>query len=222
MNKYSFSSFFFSSLLLAALLVPAIGLTSIPVTGISSGIYLPLAHADQTLAGFISTVSGSSSANQVVGVYQYKNLQAPVVQQPSGQAGYVSTNPGTLTQFASAANYGVMALLAHNYLEGQYFFNIQNGNKIVLIFGDGHTSAYRVNAVKQFQALSPTSPYSKFIDLDDPTQSVLTSSDLFYEVYATEGRLVLQTCIERDGQSSWGRLFVIADPIDVSETLAMQ
>jgi hypothetical protein len=192
-----------------------------PVTGRFAHIYLPIGRSDRALASFVSEVSSSGNANRLVGVYQYNNILAPVVQQPSGQAGYVSTESGKVTQFAAAGQYGVTALLAHNYLEGQTFFSIKEGNKIVLVFGDGHTEDYRVTQVKQYQALSPTSPYSKFIDLADPSQTVLTSTDLFYDIYAVQGRLVLQTCIEKDGQSSWGRLFVIAEKIGSSNLLAM-
>jgi phage tail protein X len=41
----------------------------------------------------------------------------------------------------------------------------------------------------------------------------LTATDLFNHVYATGDRLVLQTCIANHGQASWGRLFIIAQPV---------
>ncbi len=194
---------------------------AIPVTGTASGIYQPVGRADNSLTQLIDQVSTSQDANLVTGIFQYKNIQAAVVQQPAGQPAYVSTNNDQVTQFGMAAKYGTTALLAHNYLEGQAFFNVAAGDKITLIYGDGHTQNYKVTAIKQYQALSPTSTYSKFIDLDDPSGTTLTSTDLFNDIYTVSGRLVLQTCIEKDGQSSWGRLFIIAEPVTAANTVAM-
>jgi hypothetical protein len=36
---------------------------------------------------------------------------------------------------------------------------------------------------------------------------------VFTKIYAVKDRLVLQTCIAKDGIDSWGRLFVIAEPV---------
>ncbi|HRJ74870.1 MAG TPA: hypothetical protein PLX90_02685, partial [Anaerolineales bacterium] len=54
-------------------------------------------------------------------------------------------------------------------------------------------------------------PYSNFIDLN--TQEFLTAEGLFNKVYRGDFHVTLQTCIEKDGDLSWGRLFIIAKPI---------
>jgi hypothetical protein len=69
-----------------------------------------------------------------------------------------------------------------------------------------------VKQILHYQALSPSSPYSDFLDLDDPNGTRISVETLFYKVYTQNGTLVLQTCIEANGNSSWGRLFVIAVP----------
>ena len=222
MNMKKLFSIIFVIFFLLVTTAPNITQAAIPVTGSATTLYQPIGRSDNSLSQLISQASTLNNANQVAGLFQYKNMQATVVQQPAGQPAFVSTDAGQVTQFAMAEKYGTTALLAHNYLEGQAFFNIETGNKIALVFGDGHTQSYKVTQIKQYQALNPTSPYSKFVDLDDPAGTTLTSTELFNTIYTVDGRLVLQTCIAKDGQSSWGRLFVIAEPVTtLSSTLAM-
>ena len=81
------------------------------------------------------------------------------------------------------------------------------------MYGDGRTAYFQITAVERYQALQPTSPYSDFVDTTN--QSKLSATDLFYHIYNGNGQLVLQTCIEANGNASWGRLFVIAEPADL-------
>ena len=149
--------------------------------------------------------------NQVTGVFVNDVLAYPVVQQPSGSAAFVSSQTDVVTQFSLAAQYGTIGILAHNFLAGVSFFNLLSGQDVYVVFGDGSTAHYVITDVRRFQALDPYSPYSSFIDLD--TNAKYTSSEVFYEVYGNEDKLVLQTCIAAEGIDSWGRLFVIAEKI---------
>lgn len=159
-----------------------------------------------SLASFAQQVTNGNSG-QVTGIYSENIFALSVVQQPSGQAGYVATSGNTATQFGMASGLG---FLAHNYLSGSLFSYLYGGAPITVVYGDGHTRAYRVSQIRKFQALSPNSPYSDFVDLS--SGSTLSASDLFYATYGVSGQLVLQTCISANGNSSWGRLFVIATP----------
>ncbi|MDP2989065.1 MAG: hypothetical protein Q8O57_00665, partial [Kiritimatiellota bacterium] len=76
---------------------------------------------------------------------------------------------------------------------------------------NGRTQSFVVESILQYQALKPLSPYSNFKDLE--TQNLLTAEQLFNKVYRGEYHLTLQTCIENEGNLSWGRLFVIAKPV---------
>lgn len=164
---------------------------------------------DNQLEDFASTVSNGSS--NITGVYVNGTLAMPIVQQPSGNAGWVSEADDVVTQFGIATQYGSTGLLAHNTHAGAEFFNIQSEQEVVLVTGNGETQSYRVESIRKFQALQPTSPYSDFIDLDSGEK--LTATDLFYAVYSGEHHLTFQTCIAQDGELSWGRLFIIATPI---------
>lgn len=165
----------------------------------------------QSLDSFAFSLQ-NGRASQLVGVYAPDAMTLPVVQQPSGNAAYVSSQQGVVTQFNLASQYGATGLLAHNTLAGQNFFQLSVGNVISLVYGDGSIQMYRIDQVQSYQALDPYSPYSNFLDLSNPTVQY-TSTDLFYRTYGLGNVLVLQTCIARDGNDSWGRLFIIASPV---------
>ncbi len=154
-------------------------------------------------------------ASVVVGVYAPGRFALRVVQQPATHPGFVSTLPGTATQFRAAGKYGTLGLLAHNTHAGSNFFRLLEGDLVIIIYGDGRHARYQVADIRRFQALTPTSPYSNFRDLDNGSTPLLTSTGLFHQTYGVGGQTILQTCIERDGNLVWGRLFIIADPAPV-------
>lgn len=211
----------FSKSLLLAIVFGIFGtcLAPIPVTGKLSDFSINQLKSPNNLTSFIAMVATNNNSKQVVGVFQHGTFRAPVVQQPGNAPGFVSTEFDKVTQFRMANQYGVTALLAHNYLAGQNFKKIRPGSLITIVYGNGRTVDYMVEEIRQYQALSPNSPYSNFINLADTDQNKISATDLFYDIYTQDGRLVLQTCIEKDGELSWGRLFIIASRFD-SLTLA--
>jgi len=148
--------------------------------------------------------------NQISGLYLPEIAALPVVQQPSNNPGFVSEQPEQVTQFAMASQYGSTGILAHNYLAGSYFFQLRPNQLISLTFGDGRIQYYRVQQMLQYQAINPLDPYTNFVDLQ--TNEIIDVTTVFTNIYAKADRLVLQTCIEANGDASWGRLFVIAEP----------
>jgi hypothetical protein len=167
----------------------------------------PLPYFDQFVA---SVMNGS--AWQVVGVYVENVLSLRVVQQPASNQAYVSTQNNVATYFKLVWDMtGNTGLLAHNYLAGLYFFDLRPGQIVVLIYGDGRTEEYGVSRNEDYQALSPNSPTSDFVNLSSGER--LSSTDVFYRVYGGGTRTTFQTCIAQDNEGSWGRLFVIA-PIE--------
>ena len=135
-----------------------------------------------------------------------------VAQQLDGKPGFVSTAARTVTQFGLAARYGVTGLLAHNDLAGKAFFNLVVGQEIKVGYSDGGVQTYRIIGVYRFQALDPLSPRSLFVDLDGGR--TITSAELFAQMYTGGDRVVFQTCIKRDGNLSWGRLFVVTERVN--------
>ncbi len=207
-------------LLSAALIVATSAFQPVlPVTGSSFSTAdspFQLAEADDTrqtsaaLNAFVSSVT-DGNAKALRGVYADGVLALPIVEQPSNQAAFVSTTDGVATRFAMAGKYNTVGLLAHNYLAGRYFFNLNVGDTIELVYGDGSVKSYTVTAFYRFQALSPTSANSKFRDLE--TDKVISATELFKKVYMGNHHLTLQTCIQQGSVDSWGRLFVIAEPV---------
>ena len=199
---------------------------AMPVTGEAQSnyqIYLPLmvngATGGMTPAApqmpsseaFIASVA-DGQAGVVRGVYVPSVLALPVRQQPADNPTYVSPEAGTATQFASAAALGVTGLLAHNYLAGAEFFKLAAGQDVQIVYGDGAVKLYRVTAIYRYQALDPYSPYSNFVDLS--TGETKSVGEVFMQVYAGGDHVTFQTCIANNGNPSWGRLFVIATPVN--------
>lgn len=153
----------------------------------------------------------TGQAQYFTGVYVNSQLNFNIVQQPSGNAGYITSDENAITEFRLARDYGSIGLLAHNYLAGQDFDQLSLNQQVVLVRGDGQLQLYTIVKIERYQALSPNSPYSNFLNLDNPDE-ILTAAQLFYHVYDQDNALVFQTCIEKDSELSWGRLFITAVP----------
>lgn len=149
-------------------------------------------------------------ADHARGVYVPHRFAMPIVQQPYGSPGYVSGEDGLVTQFRMANQYGNVGLLAHNYLAGEEFYKLEVGDEVRLIHGDGRVEFFAVSEILLYQALQPHSVYSSFRDLK--TDEVLPVEKMFKRVYFGDRHITFQTCIEKDGNESWGRLFIIAIP----------
>jgi hypothetical protein len=138
-------------------------------------------------------------------------IRLSIVDQPAGQSNYVSTDPNAVTRYAAAEANGVIGLLAHDTLAGSNFASLKVGDVITLVDSSGSTYAYQITESRSYQALSPESPLSDFIDLSNNQK--LSAAAVFNLVYSGSGQVTLQTCIAKDGDASWGRLFLIAKPV---------
>lgn len=168
----------------------------------------------ETLAEFAQAFLDGKAEN-VVTVWVEDVLRMQVVQQPPGDGGFVSSQDGVVTEFQSPKGIGAVGLLAHNNLAGAVFDRIQVGMFVKIVRGDGQVETFRVTGIERYQALDPGSTTSYFLDLnvDDPNV-VWSASDLYKRVYGVPGRVTFQTCIEKDGDWSWGRLFIIAERVE--------
>lgn len=203
-------------LILLLILVAALGFKNnilIPVTYYLDDIgHIEQFRRAQTLTEFVASMSADGRAS-LKGVYVADKFQLPVAYQPSGNPGYVTSAPDTVTYFSTASSYGSIGLIAHNHLAGSEFFEVKVNDEICLVYGNGSIQRYVVTEIREYQALSPTSPYSSFINLADTGRTV-SYRDLFFDTYGVGGRLVMQTCIANGNYDSWGRLFIIAIPVD--------
>lgn len=202
---------------LFALSVPA---GMIPRTGIDSPSGAPFYYstgdrepgAVLSLAEFSLAVTGGEDS-RIAGVFVQDVLALRVAQQPAGNPGYVTNQIDAVTQFSLAAANRTLGFLAHNYLAGEQFFALRPGQSVVIIRADGTRERFRVDAVQRYQALSPWSPLSAFVDLENPEHR-LTAQTLFNTLYGVPDQVVFQTCIGKDGNPVWGRLFVLASRLD--------
>jgi len=163
-----------------------------------------------SLHSFVSSVENGRST-VVRGVYVRDAFALPVVQQPKDNPAYVSSASDYVTEFSMARRYGTIGMLAHNHLAGEHFSLIEKGDKVSLVYGNGKIGTFVVTKIIRYQALSPNSPYTPFLDLE--TGETKTVEQVFFEMYSGKGHLTLQTCIAQDDEPSWGRLFIIAEPM---------
>ena len=188
---------------LLLIIVACLFFNSVPAQALGNGEALP------DFTEFSKTVQ-NNQANVLRGVYVPDVLALPIVQQPADKAGYVSFQDGEITQFGMAARFGNVGLLAHNNLSGRMFSKLAVGQEVRLVYGNGKVEYFVIKQILQFQALQPASPYSSFRDLNNNEN--LTAEQLFKKVYQGDRHVTFQTCIEANGNLSWGRLFVVAVP----------
>ena len=191
-----------ASLLLAILIIVLLNPTVAGALG-SGNVPLP------TFADFSKTIQNGES-RVLRGVYVPDVLAFPIVQQPEGKVGYVSSDDGTVTQFALAAKFGNVGLLAHNNLAGKSFPQLAVGQEVRLVYGNGKVEYFVIKEVLQYQALQPTNLHSSFRNLSK--NETITAQQMFARAYTGDRHVTFQTCIAKDGVSSWGRLFIIAVP----------
>jgi hypothetical protein len=185
----------------------------------SQVVGLPLVEKAPTLPNLFHSTGLHELIGQVVngqsrelrGVYVEDVLALTVVQQPREDFSYVDDLPGTVTQFQSAAGWGVTGLLAHNFLSGELFFNLEVDQEVDLIYGDGIVSRYLITEIQSFQKLAGDLSNSYYINLVSGEK--LSTPQLFKRMYTGGDKVTFQTCIKKGSDSSWGRIFIIGVPL---------
>ena len=179
------------------------------VSGTQSVLPTPTPRSAPLLDQFVQVIMNKDKAQQVVGVYVENVLALRVVQQPPSNPSFVSGVKNVATYFNMVHKQtGNQGLLAHNYLAGIHYYDLEPGQVVILIYGDGTMEEFVVSDSQSYQATNPTSPSSSFINI--VTGEKLTSTTLFKRVYGGGYKTTFQTCIAEGNQPSWGRLFVIA------------
>jgi len=209
------SKFLLASLLATLLIGSFIGMShnkALPSTGYYPAEALQSTDTLLSLEEFAHSVK-NGQRNAVVGIYVPGKLALPVGQQPKGNAGFVTRKPDQTTQFGLAGQYGSVGILAHNDLAGAEFSKILLDEYAIVIYGDGHQDYYLIEDIQKYQALTPTSTFSDFVNLAG-TNERLNAAQLFTRIYGVGNRLVFQTCIEAHGDASWGRMFIIGKPVN--------
>ncbi len=183
----------------------------IPVSGnLNIGLSSPFPANPVSLSLFIQEVT-NGAAQEITGLYISNLFSYPVIQQPDNQPAYVSPEADRVTQFQSASSFGSLGFVAHNTLAGMKFPEINAGNLISVVYGDGHYRQYQVRQIRTLQAVQPNNPYSSFIDLS--THQLLSVEDVFYQTYGVKNQLILQTCISYQGLELMGALICRGSPL---------
>jgi hypothetical protein len=166
----------------------------------------------QSKTAFINYIINGDS-DHIAGIWLPGLVGLTTVYQPTNQPGFVSEKAGSVTVFQLTEDFGSIGLLAHANKAGAFFHGLTINQIITLIYGDGSLVKYIVTDDHEYQAVDPKNALTDFISTDSP-ELLLSQEDLFREIYAPPGRLVLQTCIIMDNENYWGRKFIIAEMID--------
>lgn len=121
-------------------------------------------------------------------VFSPGKFEINLVEQPAGERMYVPDQMGVGSLFQDASWYGSIGVLAHNYLSGSEFYELQEGDFVGLRYTNG-VQWYRIREILWYT----------------PTRW-LTPEMVYRQVYTVSGRLVLQTC------TSNGWMLAIAYP----------
>lgn len=198
----------------ALIIVTLILMLQVQATSAIAGPICDFLTTECTLEMFVESVV-NGNANELRGIVVPGQFALPVVQQPPGKTGYVSEEPGVITQFQLAARYGIVGLLAHNYLEGAKFHEMGNGDYVILIRGDGTLRWFKVDSKTYYQKLQPRSNWSHYRTLSSNER--LTTYQLFGKYYQPNGdeeHITLQTCAYGYGSETWGVVFITAKHVD--------
>jgi hypothetical protein len=189
---------------------------NIPLTGFEDQSILPTLISDAQLRiSFEDLFNEGVDRTQIVpvGLLSEGNFTYHIRQQPANNYSIVYSEPDVLTLFKLADIYGTVGLLAHSNLAGSSFNKLSPGTLLELIYGNMSIVHYRVTSQEYYQVLQSDNPTSDLLTLDGHTTR-LSAADLFLRIYGIPDRLVLQTCIEKYNNAYWGRLFIIAEPLD--------
>ena len=167
-------------------------------------------HAESEELLAFSRQVANGRPESVRGLYVAGILALRVVQQPADNAGFISSEEGTATQFQRANQFGAIGLLAHNTLAGRDFLRLSPAEELILIYGDGRAQHFRVSQIVDYERLTRADLRSDFLALD--TNSRYTADEVFARFYQHAHRLTLQTCLARGDTADWGVHFVVADP----------
>jgi hypothetical protein len=171
----------------------------------------PAIEATLELEQFIAQVGNGQTGNILRGVHVAGTLALEVEQQPHGNSTFVSSRMGAATQFKSAAENGVVGLLAHNYLSGALFYDLKLGQEVHLVYGEGQIENYRVSEIERFQKLNPASLSGDLVEVS--TGRRFTTNQVFNRFYTGGDHVTFQTCLASGGLSNWGLVFIVAKPV---------
>lgn len=112
----------------------------------------PIGYAENTLPNFadFSKSVQNGEENVLRGVYISEVLALPIIQQPAGDASYVSSKEGELTEFGLASQFSNVGLLAHNNLSGKSFSKLKIGQDTHLVYGDGTVEHFVITQALSF------------------------------------------------------------------------
>jgi hypothetical protein len=187
----------------------------------------PTHHLQLTDEQRAKLIAGELDPDRIVGLaFETSGKIYRVIGQPKNDVNYVSADPQEITEFEQPRQQtkNFNWLLVHNYNPaGKEISKLKQGDNVWILTPSGEEK-YQVIKKEEYQALSPTSNTADFVDLNKESSTFnqrITTADLYgrmtqksLQARGDQEIAILQTCIEANGELSWGRLFVEVKEVD--------
>jgi hypothetical protein len=140
-----------------------------------------------------------------------------IVQQPYKNYNWISDFTNVFTQLAQPRSiYGTKVFSIHTYGNDNVLYDLKVGDIIFYrtkittneCSNEIYLNFYQVKEIYHYQAVQPLNPRTPLIDLE--TNETFSSTRIFDKLFGNNKRILFQTCIFKDGNTSWGRLFIVA------------
>jgi len=144
------------------------------------------------------------TAEELISTINFPDMPPVVIiQQPTGDYGFVSSAEYAVTEYNIPGG-GNTIFLAHSFTEtGRAILRLKIGDRVII------DKNYVVVRIYEFEAVKPTDGYSPMIYTE--TGETLSSSRALDMVFSNPEQVVFQTCIEKNYNPYWGRLFVVLE-----------
>lgn len=173
-------------------LLPEVPISPLPTT-------TPIFDDVPSLDAFIASVVVGDSESPV-GLWADGLMALRIVE---GHDNDVPSTNSTASTYGWALDHGVLGLLIHDYLGGSRIYQLNRGNRIALILGDGSVEWYVSQDSVYYESLGYSSagftgPFRLWSCFACPyDQSV---NELQWRHYAGEPHLAIQTCYKTDNR----------------------
>lgn len=137
------------------------------------------------------------------------NLTLEIELQPVGQPSYVTNVPGKVTLFRQTLARNALVFIIHNDLGGTRLYDTKIGDLIYVSSAQDRVY-YEVIHIYRFRADQPTDPFSDLFELETGERFTV---DAAYDLVFPGGYVTIETCIIRNGDVNWGRIFIQAKQI---------
>lgn len=164
-------------------------------------IFIPTIFNTTGLSVFIEKIRDNTI--NLRGLYAESIVELKIVQSPTNT---LSMKADEVLELSISEQLGNTILVAHNTLGGKNFKYLTLGQTIYTIKGNGSYEKSIIIEIAEFESLSNN------LYKESSTGLIFTDMQLVERFFFGNKHVLLQTCVEKDYNYGWGRLFIVAIP----------